>query len=125
MAVDKVSTPKHAKTTISRRGIKWSRSIFSIKLKEYAQAEGVSAKLRVALESAAGLFFKNGVPEMVAHYKKVPCNSVRPHVDFLPGRSVTGTRLTHADTCIEEHASGVSVSTHFCGSFHHILDYLD
>jgi hypothetical protein len=76
-------------------------------LKEYARAEGVSAKLGVVSESAADLSCENRVPEMVEYYKKVPCNSARPHVDFVLGRSVTSMRLTRADTCIEEHASGV------------------
>ncbi len=47
---------------------------------------------------------ENRVPEMAEYCKNVPCNSARPHVDVAPGRSVTGTRLTRADTCIEEHA---------------------
>jgi hypothetical protein len=34
-------------------------------LKEYAQAEGVSAKLGVASESTTDLSFGNKVPEMV------------------------------------------------------------
>ncbi len=59
------------------------------RLKEYARAEGVSAKLGVALKSAADPSCKNGVPEMVEYYKKVPRNSARPHVDFVPGGSVT------------------------------------
>jgi hypothetical protein len=44
---------------------------------------------------------------MVEHYKKVLCNSARPHVDFEPDGSVTGTCPTRTDTCIDEHASGV------------------
>ncbi len=73
-------------------------------LKEYARAEGVSVELGVASESTADLSHKNGLPEMVEYYEKVPCNSARPHVDVVPDGSVTGTRLTRADTCIEEHA---------------------
>ncbi len=76
-------------------------------LNKYAQVEGVSAELRVASELAADLSHKNGVPETVEYYEKVPCNSARPHLDFVPGGSVTAMRLTHAGTCIEEHASGV------------------
>jgi hypothetical protein len=76
-------------------------------LKEYAQAEGVSVKLGVASESKADLSHKNEAPEMAEYYKKVPCNSARPHVDFVKGGSVTGTCLTCADTCIKKHASGV------------------
>jgi hypothetical protein len=67
-------------------------------LKEYAQAEGVLAKLGVASESAADLSRENGVPETVEYCKKVPCNSTRPHVDFVLGGSVTGMHLMHADT---------------------------
>jgi hypothetical protein len=79
-------------------------------LKEYAGTEGVSAKLKVASELAADLPHKNRVPEMAEYYKKVPCNSPRPHIDVVPDGSVTRIRLTHADTCIEEHASGVCFS---------------
>ncbi len=74
-------------------------------LKEHAQAERVSVKLGVALELMADLSHKNGVPETVEYYKKVPCNSARPHVDVVPDGTVTGMRLMCADTCIEEHAS--------------------
>jgi hypothetical protein len=76
-------------------------------VKEYAQAEGVLVKLQVALELTVDLSWKNKVPEMAEYCKKVLCNSARPHVDIVPSRSVTGTCLMHADTCIEEHASGV------------------
>jgi hypothetical protein len=67
-------------------------------LKEYAQAEGVLAKLGVALELAADLSCGNGVPEMVEYCEKVLRTSARPHIDVVPGRNGTGTRLTHADT---------------------------
>jgi hypothetical protein len=67
-------------------------------MKEYARAEGVSAKLRVALELAADLSPGYGVPETVEYCEKVPRNSVRPHVDVVPGGNGTGTRLTRADT---------------------------
>jgi hypothetical protein len=67
-------------------------------LKEYAQAEGVSAKLGVALELAVDLSHGNGVPEMAKYCKKVPRTSVRPHVDLVPGRNESGTRLIGADT---------------------------
>jgi hypothetical protein len=76
-------------------------------LKEYAQPEGVLAKLRVALELTADLSHKNRVQEMVEYYDKVLWSSARPHIVFLPGGSVTGRCLTRADTCIKEHASGV------------------
>jgi hypothetical protein len=40
-------------------------------LKEYAQAEGVSAELGVASELVADLSRENGVPEMAEYCKKV------------------------------------------------------
>jgi hypothetical protein len=67
-------------------------------LKEYAQAEGVSAKLGVASESAADLSRGIGVPEMAEYCEKVLHSSARPHVDIVQGRNRTGMRLTHADT---------------------------
>jgi hypothetical protein len=73
-------------------------------LKEYARAEGVLVTLGVALELTADLSHKNGVLEMAEYRKKVPCNSARPHVDFVLDGSVTGMRLTCDDTCIKEHA---------------------
>ncbi len=71
------------------------------------RAEAVWVELRVASESTADLSCKSGVPQMVEYYKKVPCNSARPHIDNVPDGIVTGTCLMGADTCIEEHASGV------------------
>jgi hypothetical protein len=94
-------------------------------LKEYAQAEGVSVKLGVALELRADLSRKNGVPEMTEYYEKVPCNSARPHINLVPGRSVTGTHLTHADTCIKEHASAVWFPLTSLVCFITFLDLLD
>jgi hypothetical protein len=67
-------------------------------LKEYAQAEGVLAKLGVALESAIDLSCENGVSEMAEYCEKVLHTSLRPHVDLVPSRNGTGTRLTRADT---------------------------
>jgi hypothetical protein len=67
-------------------------------LKEYAQAEGVSAKLGVASESVIDLSCENGVSETAEYCEKVPCTSARPHVDLVPGKNGTGTRLTCADT---------------------------
>jgi hypothetical protein len=67
-------------------------------LTEYARAEGVSAELGVALESAVDLSHGNEVPETVEYCEKVPLSSGRPHVDLVPGRNGTGTCLTHADT---------------------------
>jgi hypothetical protein len=67
-------------------------------LKEYAQAEGVSVKLRVALELAIDLSRRNCVPKMAEYYEKVPRSSARPHVDLVLGGNGTGMCLTHADT---------------------------
>jgi hypothetical protein len=60
-------------------------------LREYAQAEGVSVELRVALELASDLSQKNGVSETVEYCEKVPCSSARSHIDFVLGSSVTDT----------------------------------
>jgi hypothetical protein len=76
-------------------------------LKEYAQAKGVLANLRVVSELAADLSHENGVPEVAEYCKKFPCNSAQPHVNVVLGGSVTGTRLMRADTCIDKHTSGV------------------
>jgi hypothetical protein len=67
-------------------------------LKEYAQAEGVSAEFEVASESAADLSRVNGVSEMAEYSEKVWCTSARPHVDLVPSGKGTGTRLMRADT---------------------------
>jgi hypothetical protein len=67
-------------------------------LKEYARAEGVSAGFGVDLESVSDLSHGIGVSEMTKCWEKVQRTSVGPHVDLLPGRNGTGTRLTHADT---------------------------
>jgi hypothetical protein len=76
-------------------------------LKEYAHAKGVLAKVGVTSELTTDLSWKNQVSEMAENCKKAPCNSARPLVNFVLGGSVTGRRLTRADTYIEEHASGV------------------
>ncbi len=55
----------------------------------HAQGEGVLVELGVALESTTDLSWGNGVSETAEYCKKVPCNSVRPYIDFVPGGSVT------------------------------------
>jgi hypothetical protein len=60
-------------------------------LKDYAQAEGVLVELGVASELVADLSYKNRVPETVEYYETLPCNSVKPQVDFVLVGSVTGT----------------------------------
>ncbi len=67
-------------------------------MREYAQAEGVSPKLGVALESAADLSRGNGVPEMAEYCEKVPHSCAMPHIGVVPGRNGTGMRLMRADT---------------------------
>jgi hypothetical protein len=67
-------------------------------LKEYAQAEGVSAKFGVALVLTVDLSCENRVSETAEYCEKVPCTYARPHVDLVPGRNGTGTSLMHADT---------------------------
>jgi hypothetical protein len=66
-------------------------------LKEYARAEGVLAGFRVDLESVSDLSCGIGVSETAEYWEKVQRTSVRPHVDLIPGRNGTGTRLMHAD----------------------------
>ncbi len=66
-------------------------------LKEYAQAEGVSARFGVDLESVSDLSREIGVSEMAEYWEKVQHTSARPHVDLILGGNGTGTRLTRAD----------------------------
>jgi hypothetical protein len=67
-------------------------------LKEYARAEGVSAKLGVASELAVDLSRRNRVPETAEYREKVLRSSARSHVDLVLGRNGTGMRLMRADT---------------------------
>ena len=67
-------------------------------LKEYAQAEGVSAGFGVDLELASDLSCGIGVSETAECFEKVQRTSARPHVDLVPGRNGTGMCLTCADT---------------------------
>jgi hypothetical protein len=67
-------------------------------LKEYAQVEGVSAKLGVASELVIELSRENGVSETAEYCEKVPRTSARPHIDLVPGGNGTGMRLMRADT---------------------------
>ncbi len=66
-------------------------------LKEYAQAEGVSARFGVDLELASDLSHGIGVSEMAECWEKVQRTSARPHIDLVPGGNGTGTRLMRAD----------------------------
>jgi hypothetical protein len=67
-------------------------------LKEYARAEGVLAKLRVASKLAIDLSRGYRVSEMVEYCEKVLCTSARPHVDLVLGENGTGMHLMCADT---------------------------
>jgi hypothetical protein len=67
-------------------------------MKKYARAEGVSVGFGVDLESTSDLSRGIGVSEMAECWEKVQHTSARPHVDLVPGRNGTGTRLTCADT---------------------------
>ncbi len=69
----------------------------SIQMKEYAQAEGVSAGFGVNLESASDLSCGIGVSERAECWEKVQRTSARPHIDLVPGGNGTGTCLTRAD----------------------------
>ncbi len=67
-------------------------------LKEYAQAEGVSAGFGEDLESASDLSHGIGVSEMAECWEKVQRTFARPHVDLVPGGNGTGMRLARAGT---------------------------
>jgi hypothetical protein len=67
-------------------------------LKEYAQAEEVSAGFGVDLELASDLFCRIGESETAEYWEKVQCTSMGPHIDLVPGKNGTGTCLTRADT---------------------------
>jgi hypothetical protein len=54
-------------------------------MKEYAQAEGVSARFGVDFESASDLPRGIGVSETAVCWEKVQHTSARPHVDLVPG----------------------------------------
>ncbi len=72
--------------------------VFDVNQKEYARVEGVSAGFGVDSESASDLSRGIGVSETVECWEKVQCTSARPHIDLVPGRIGTGTRLACADT---------------------------
>ncbi len=68
------------------------------KKKEYARAEGVSAGFGIDFESASDLSCGIGVSKTAKCWEKVQRTSARPHVDLVPDKNGTGTRLTRADT---------------------------
>jgi hypothetical protein len=75
----------------------WRGAEHGLAVKEYAQAEGVSAGFGVDSESVSDLSHGIGVSETVEYWEKVQRTSARPHVDLVPGGNGTGTRLTCAD----------------------------
>ncbi len=85
------------------------------RLKEYAQAEEVLARFGVDLKSVSNLSRGIGVSETTEYLEKVQSTSTRPHVDLIPGRNGTGTRLMRADTQRQETWLRSLVSTHFYG----------
>jgi hypothetical protein len=87
---------KHAEKKC--RKLKSGHIPFSLEVKEYARAEGVSAGFGVDLESTSDLSRGNGVSETAEFWEKVQRTSARPHVDLVPGGNGTGMHLTHADT---------------------------
>ncbi len=71
---------------------------FPFDMKEYAQAEGVSAGLGVDSESASDLSCGIRVSETAECWEKVQRTSAEPHIDLVPGGNGTGMRLMYADT---------------------------
>jgi hypothetical protein len=69
-----------------------------MQLKEYAQAEGVSAGFGIDSELVSDLSRGIEVSETAEYWEKVQHTSARPHVDLIPGGNGTGTRLMRADT---------------------------
>jgi hypothetical protein len=69
-----------------------------VKVKEYAQAEGVSAGFGVDSKLVSDLSCGIGVSEMAEYWEKVQRTSARPHVDLIPGGNGTGTHSARADT---------------------------
>jgi hypothetical protein len=67
-------------------------------LKEYAQAEEVSAVFEEDSVLASDLSHGIGVSEMAEYWGKVQHTSAGPYIDLVPGKNGTGTCLTHADT---------------------------
>jgi hypothetical protein len=68
-----------------------------INLKRYARAKGVS-NMPKRREYRPEIRSRFGVSETVEYWEKVQRTSARPHVDLVPGKNGTGTRLMRADT---------------------------
>jgi hypothetical protein len=93
----------------------WALEDVIVCLKEYANAEEVSAGCRVDWMSASDLSCGIGVSETAEYWEKVQRTSVGPHVDLVLDKNGTGTCLARADT-----RPGITwlrsfVFTHFCG----------
>jgi hypothetical protein len=58
----------------------------------------IGRRFGVDSESVSDLSHRIGVSEMAEYWEKVQHTSARPHIDLVPGRNGTGTRLTRADT---------------------------
>jgi hypothetical protein len=58
----------------------------------------IGQRFGVDSELVSDLSHGIGVSEMVECWEKVQRTSARLHVDLVPGRNGTGTRLTRADT---------------------------
>jgi hypothetical protein len=58
----------------------------------------IGRRFGVDSESASDLSHRIGVLETVEYWEKVQRTSARSHVDLVPGRNGTGTRLTLVDT---------------------------
>jgi hypothetical protein len=85
-------------------------------LKEYAQAEGVSAGFGVDSKSVSDLSRGIGVSETAECWEKVQRTSTRPHVDLVPGGNGTGMHLMCADMQLGGTWLRSLVFAHFCGS---------
>ncbi len=85
-------------------------------LKEYAQAEGVSARFGVDSELASDLSCGIGVSETVECWEKAQRTSARPHVNLVLGGNGTGTRLMCADMRLGATWLRSLVFAHYCGS---------
>jgi hypothetical protein len=68
------------------------------RLKEYAQAEEVSAGFGVDSVLASDLSCGICVSETAEYWEKFQRTSAGPHIDLVPGGNGTGTRLMQADT---------------------------
>jgi hypothetical protein len=90
-------------------------------LKEYAQAEEVSAGFGADSVSASDLSHGIGLSETAEYLEKVQRTSAGPNVDLVPGKNGTGMCLTRADTQLGGTWLRSLVFAHFCSSSHTLL----